>query len=317
MAKSGSNRLARFGGVPDLSIVRHIAYSPNLMKILVLWLPLFVGALAGGVRMLFSAPAHAAEPGEGYDRLSREAVIAALDRATRTHPAEFYAKDLTGTDLSGLDFKRANLTASVFNRANLTNANLSGCNLTVAFAEEANFSGADLRGAIMFSMQLRGAKFGGADLSGARFIGDMTGASLEGAKLTKLDGAADMKNQSMGLMRASFVSANLRHADFSGAAISRANFSFADLTGARFVGATMFGVEFAGTNASAADFSGADLRQSTFIDSNFAGARLDGADFTGSKWRGVRGVDEREARKAKGFPGPNTEGQISDFRGAD
>ncbi|MBK7664183.1 MAG: pentapeptide repeat-containing protein [Sterolibacteriaceae bacterium] len=67
---------------------------------------------------------------------------------------------------------------------------------------------------------------------------------------------------------------------------------------------------------SAADFSGADPRQSTFIDSNFAGARLDGADFTGSKWRGVRGMGEREAHKAKGIPRPNAEGQVNDTRGA-
>src|SRR5207302_8086791 len=133
----------------------------------------------------------------GYEKLTREQVVAALAEASASAPADFYSKNLSGLDLSGIDFKGANLTAAVLNRSNLTSANLSRCNLTVSFAEGTNLTNANLRGAMMFSMQLQGANLKGADLSGARLIVDLRRANLEQAVLTKMDGAADMKNQSM------------------------------------------------------------------------------------------------------------------------
>ena len=65
----------------------------------------------------------------------------------------------------------------------------------------------------------------------------------------------------MGLMRASFRSADLAHADFSGADLSRADLSFAQCGGA----------DFSGAKLRDADASGADLR----------GATLDGVEATG------------------------------------
>ena len=47
----------------------------------------------------------------------------------------------------------------------------------------------------------------GADFSRARIAGDLSGASLRGAKFVEADMSADMKNQSMGLMRAVLASA--------------------------------------------------------------------------------------------------------------
>ena len=49
---------------------------------------------------------------------------------------------------------------------------------------------------------MRGANLSGADLSKARIAGDLMRANLSGAKLIGADLSADMKNQSMGLMRA-------------------------------------------------------------------------------------------------------------------
>src|SRR5436190_1441548 len=197
-----------------------------------------------------------AAAGPGYENLTREQVIAALGKASASAPADFYSKNLSGLDLSGIDFKGANLTAAVLNRSNLTGANLSRCNLTVSFAEGANLTNADLRGAMMFSMQLQGANLKGANLSGARLIGDLRKANLEGSVLTKMDGAADMKNQSMGLMRANIVSANLRGADLSGSDFSRADFSFSDLSGANLAGTRLSGAEFSGTDLRGANLAG-------------------------------------------------------------
>jgi hypothetical protein len=107
---------------------------------------------------------------------------------------------------------------------------------------------ADLRGAMMFSIQLQGANLKGANLSGARLIGDLGRVNLEQAVLKGTDGAADMKNQSMGLMRANIVSAKLRGADLSGSDFSRADFSFSDLSGVNLAGATLVGAAFSGTD---------------------------------------------------------------------
>src|SRR5204863_7902605 len=87
----------------------------------------------------------------GYEKLTREQVVAALARATASAPSDFYSKNLSGLDLSGIDFKGANLAAAVLNRSNLASANLSRCNLTVSFAEGTNLTNANLQGAMMSS----------------------------------------------------------------------------------------------------------------------------------------------------------------------
>src|SRR5205823_3730895 len=70
----------------------------------------------------------------GYEKLTREQVVAALAKTSASTPADLYSRNLSGLDLSGIDFKGANLAAAVLNRSNLARANLSRCNLTVSFA---------------------------------------------------------------------------------------------------------------------------------------------------------------------------------------
>src|SRR5207302_598262 len=111
-----------------------------------------------------------------------------------------------------------------------------------------------------------------ARLTGARFIGDLRQADLRGAHLARLDGAADMKNQSMGLMHAVISSADLSWADLREADLSRADFSFSTLAGADLRGVRIFGGDFSGTSLARANLSGADLRESKFIDTDFSGA---------------------------------------------
>ena len=189
--------------------------------------------------VLLLPPLASAADWPGYEKLTREQVVAALAEASASAPADFYSKNLSGLDLSGIDFKGANLTAAVLSGSNLAGANLSRCNLTVSFAEGTNFSNANLRGAMMFSIQLQGANLRGADLSGARLIGDLRRANLEQAILAGMDGAADMKNQSMGLMRTDFSGANLAGTNFAGADLGRASLRFANLTGANLAGARL------------------------------------------------------------------------------
>ena len=266
--------------------------------------PVSLCALAGCLAGVLAAGATATPDQElrGYERLSREQLLAAVANSSRQAPADVSAKNLSGLDLSRVDFKAANLSASVFNRANLRGAVLAGCNLTVSFGEGADFRQADLRGAEMFSMQLAGADLRGADLTGARLIGDLNHARLEGAILKNLRGGADMRNQSMGLMNVRFNSAALEGADLSGADISRGDFSFARLSGARLAGAKAVWVDFSGADLSGADLSNADLSQSTFIDTDFTSAKLEGTRFDGSNWRNVRGLTQAAAQHATGIP---------------
>lgn len=261
--------------------------------------------LAGAGAILLSRAAAPADADDwpGYEKLTREAVLELLSRASASAPASFYSKNLSRLDLSGIDFKGANLAAAVMNDSRLANADLSRCNLTVSFAQRADFTGARLREAMMFSMQMQGATLKGANLSGARFIGDLQGANLENAVLTNVNGAADMKNQSMGLMRANVVSAVLKGADLSGSDFSRADFSFSDLSRAKLAGTRLRGAEFSGTNLQGADLAGADLSGGKFVDTDFTGATLDGADFTGATFRSVRGLGDAKARGARGIEG--------------
>ncbi len=66
-----------------------------------------------------------------------------------------------------------------------------------------------MKGANLFASQMLRARLDGADLSGARVAADLTGASLVGASIAGANLGADMRNQSMGLMRAVLKSANL------------------------------------------------------------------------------------------------------------
>jgi len=144
---------------------------------------------------------------EGYQRLSRDELLATLAGSRQGSRPQIYAKNLSNVDLSGVDFRGANLSASVFNGAKLMRARLDDCNLTVSFLERADLTGATLRNATLFSVQLAGGNLTDANLSGARLIGDLRNTDLSRANLTRMNAAADMKNQSMGLMRTSIVNA--------------------------------------------------------------------------------------------------------------
>jgi uncharacterized protein YjbI with pentapeptide repeats len=111
----------------------------------------------------------------------------------------------------------------------------------------------------------------------ARFsLDDMRGANFSHATM-----AADMRNQSMGLIHTDFSSAKLSGANFAGAALGHASFRFADLTGA--------------------NLSGADLRHADFVGADLTGANLTGADATEADFDGARLKDARGLDSVKGL----------------
>jgi uncharacterized protein YjbI with pentapeptide repeats len=137
-------------------------------------------------------------------------------------------------------------------------------------------NGAKLVGASFFGGQVRDANLSGADMTNANLIGDFSGTDLSGATLVDVRGGADMKNQSMGLMRTVFTFANLERANLTGANLARSKLEFANLKGANLTNAILIG----------SDASGADL-----TDATIAGADFKNVDVSGAKLRRLNGQE--------------------------
>jgi uncharacterized protein YjbI with pentapeptide repeats len=197
---------------------------------------------------------------------------------TDLHDLDFSNADLSGADLSGADLRGAKLVGS-----KLVDAKLRGAKLNLAWIMGADFSHADLSGADLETLVVsaglqtlpqEAAKFVGANLSGAKVTARFNLDDMRGANLSHIRASADMRNQSMGLIRTEFSQANLADANFQGAALAHVNFEFAKLSRANFSGADL----------SDADFTGADL-----TDADLTDAKTTGADFTNAVLRGVKG----------------------------
>ncbi len=244
-------------------------------------------ALVGAVG---TPPARAQSALQGVDmnspamtetEFTREQVVALIESGA---PLDFTRRRLNGIDLSGLD-----LTGAIFRAARLNNTNLSGAILSNAVLDQAwmmnaDLSGTQLDGASLFQAQLRSSNLSGANLSNARTAGDFTRATLDGADFTNADFSADMKNQSMGLMRGVLRKTKAVGTNFSGANFMRADLEFANLSGANFENANL-----AGTTLGGADFTGARI----------AGAHFADADLTSTRLVGVTGETDGQFAAAK------------------
>ena len=216
--------------------------------------------------------------------MTRADVEAKLAAATPAAPANFERAKLNGLDLGSLDFSGANLRAARLNGASLAGARLDGADLGQAWMLGADLEGASLRGAALFGTQLGRANLRGADLSQARAAADFTGADLSGATLRDADLSADMRNQSMGLMRGVLTNVTADGADFTQARLMRADMEFGSFRGAQFTGADLSMATLGG-----ADLTGADV----------AGAKFDGADLTSAKLRDLQGATPGQFEAAR------------------
>lgn len=208
-----------------------------------------------------------AQPAYSQAELTRADVEAALRHRGAGHKIDLSEKSLNGLDLSGLDLSGVDFRAARLNKARLSGANLDGAILDQAWLIEADLTGASLKGARAFATQMQRMRADGADFSHARVAGDLSGASLRGANFDEADLGADMKNQSMGLMRAV-----LRSATLEGARFRKANLLSADLRFARAAG-----VDFSDANLKNADASGADLTGAIWTGAKTEGLDLDSA----------------------------------------
>jgi uncharacterized protein YjbI with pentapeptide repeats len=242
----------------------------------------------GGARSLARRIVQAAEspaPRASAQHMDAAALRAKLAGGTEDNPPDLSRADLSGMDLSGIDFKRANLTGARLAGAKLIGANLFTCDFTDAVLTEAdlsranldgsvlrraNLQRADLEGASLFATIIEAADLSNANLAGTRIIGYLRAAKLGGASLRHANAGADPGNQSMGVMRATFVGADLSGADLSDANLFKADLSHANLTNAKLIRTNLMNADLIQTDLTRADLTGAKL----------AKANLDEAIFT-------------------------------------
>lgn len=219
-----------------------------------------------------------------------------------TGKADLSGKDLRGDDLTGLDLSGANLAGADLSEtnlhgvklvgANLTGADLAKADLTFAWIMRADFTRARLHGATMQTVVTstglentpdQAATFDQADLSDASITVHFSFDDMRGANFSHAHMTVNMANQSMGLLRTEFMSANLNGADFTGAGLGHCTFRFAKLNDARFNGADLSNADFTGAYLTGADFTGANVQGATFEGATLTGAKgLDQSPFAGN-----------------------------------
>lgn len=245
----------------------------------------------------------ATEGGMGLLELLQAGDVAAFNEA-RADEAEvvFFAEELDGLTLVGIDLSHAKLEKS-----DLTGTDLSEATLTRADMREIDGSELKLARAMMLGARLADAFLEDADLTGA----DVSHADLSGATLTHSAGAGLVGRNARfrdisahgatwpqaDLSEANLARADLTHATLSGAVLTKAQatqcvLEHAELDGvqaagirlggarlakANLKGAVLTGAQLAGADLSGADLSGANLTRANLTDANLTGARLTGA----------------------------------------
>jgi uncharacterized protein YjbI with pentapeptide repeats len=236
-------------------------------------------------RRIVKAANSASEVDTPTTRMSVAELKTKLAAATEDTAPDLRKANLSGLDLSGVDFKRANLAgarlagtkligANLFTAdltdAVLTDADLTKANMDGSVLRRAKLQRANLEGASLFATIIESADLSNANLAGTRIIGYLRAANLSGANLRRSNAGADPGNQSMGVMRATFVGADLSGADLSDANLFKADLSHANLTNAKLARTNLMNADLIQTDLTRADLTGAKL----------AKANIEGAIFT-------------------------------------
>jgi len=170
--------------------------------------------------------------------------------------------DLSGADLSGANFEKADLYR----------ADLHGADLCKAVLREANLVHANLKGADLYEANLEGANLRETNLEGA----DLWHANLGHANLCWAD-LREAKLQHAFLCWADLYEANLREANFREAFLQDTNLKNANLEGADFWDADLKWADLSNARLERAILIGTDLRMSSLIFANLTNAEISGA----------------------------------------
>ncbi|MDE1183228.1 DUF2169 domain-containing protein [Paraburkholderia sp.] len=163
----------------------------------------------------------------------------------------FAGFDLTGTDLSRMNLRGAQLAGALLESANLTDTDLTG---------------AHLRDALLARATLEGSRFDGADLTGANLSlarchnADFTAATLDRCLF---EGTA--------FRACHFLRASIHHAQFRECRFDTVDFSGASLAGLTFSAQTFHDLVF----------HGATLRKLAFVECRFTRVDFGQADIEG------------------------------------
>jgi uncharacterized protein YjbI with pentapeptide repeats len=146
----------------------------------------------------------------------------------------------------------------------------------------ANFSHARLSGVTMQTIVTstgmdntrdQAATFAEADLSNASITVHFSFDDMRGANFSHAHMTVNIANQSMGLLRTEFMSANLDGANFTDAGLGHVSFRFAKLNGAHFNGADLRDADFTGAYLAGADFTNANVHGATFESASLIGVK--------------------------------------------
>ena len=191
------------------------------------------------------------------------------------------ARNWSGLNLSGVDFRVAYLEEVQFEKSQLNHANLQHADLLEAKLQNANLSGAKLQHADLLRANLQNADLLGANLQNATLrFAELQNADLLGANLqhTNLSGA--------NLQNANLSRANLQHADLLRASLQNATLRFAELQNANLSSAKLQHADLLGANLQHTNLSGAELQNANLRGCDLSWWQLEKVNdggFTGSK----------------------------------
>jgi uncharacterized protein YjbI with pentapeptide repeats len=251
------------------------------------------------------------------DELLAEIAAGDMDSDRWDEIHEHYLQIPKPPDLSGTDFRKAQLSAAHLAQTVLTECDFRGADLSTAeLAGDRPLERAKLDDANLYAAEVRASEdcqFRGADLHHAR----LTGYFQVGARHVR----ADFRRANMNDVRAGqceFVDCSFREADLSDAQIEKARFIGADFIAANltraqaheakferanFTGAILRRTDLRKALLTGADLTRADLREAVLTGADLTGAKVDGADFAGANLTGARFLDVDTSR-AKNFQPP-------------
>ncbi len=209
----------------------------------------------------------APETGSG---LTREAVLAKLEAGDKN----FARQNLSGLDLSGLDFTNANLERTLCLKTRFNGCVLRGAVLSHAVCKEATFDNADLSGGDLTNCMLQKALLRGAELRDAHLAGvllletDCTGGNFANADLSR----SVLQKAKLG--EVSFAGAKVEHSLFTQAAFGANNFAETNFNQSVFKNCSLDNLNFSESMLQKASFVGCCGEKVVFSNANMENARF-------------------------------------------
>ncbi|MEZ5813196.1 MAG: pentapeptide repeat-containing protein [Alphaproteobacteria bacterium] len=178
---------------------------------------------------------------------------------------------LTCKDLSGLDFRLADLSNADFSGARLDGANMSQASFVNASFFSCDMHKTDMKNSNFTRADFRGAEVIGSDLSEA----DFTHADFRQGHL--LNYKSENPDEGWGKHgHTRFSGSTVRDTNLSGVMAQHANFSETNLSGVIIQNANLSGVDLTGANLSDTDFTGCSMARAKFEKAIVDGTNLSG-----------------------------------------